>query len=123
MSRKQLGVTGNVEVRARRDGDAPRLARAGARPGLVAQVHRPGRPFALKVAGPANLPLAPLSLPPAAVPIDSDGRARGCRLPSSLSIGIPGFSRDVGEVIPSWVEATLNRAPSPMDGLGWPRGS
>ena len=40
------------------------------------------------------------------VPIDSDGRARGCRLPSRLSIGIPGFSRDVGEVIPSSVEAT-----------------
>jgi hypothetical protein len=113
MSGKQLGVTGNVEVRARRDGDAPRPARAGARPGLVAQVHRPGRPFAPKVTEPANPPLAPLPVPSAAVPIDSDGRARGCRLPSSLSIGIPGFSRDVGEVIPSWVEATPQPSAQP----------
>lgn len=119
MSRKQSSVTGNAEVRARRAGDAPRPARTGARPVLAAQVHQPGRPFALKVAEFSNISLPPFlvtgQIKPSPArpkkPIDSNGRARGCRLPSSVSIGIPGFSKDVGGVIPSWVEAT----PQPND--------
>lgn len=46
--------------------------------------------------------------PAATQPIDSDGIARGCRLPSSVSIGFP-VNRDLGEVLPSWVAATPSR--------------
>ena len=44
-------------------------------------------------------------------PIDGNAIARGCREPSSIKIGIPGLAKNVGEVIPSWVQAT----PKPRD--------
>jgi hypothetical protein len=40
-------------------------------------------------------------------PVDGDGFARGCRRPGSFAIGIPGIAKkEVGGVVPSWVQAT-----------------
>jgi hypothetical protein len=46
---------------------------------------------------------------PATQPIDGDGLARGCREPDSVGIGVPGLTKDVGAVLPSWVQATGRR--------------
>lgn len=100
-------VTGNAEVRAVRG--APAAAGLPARPnrpGLPAQLHRPGRAFGGEVLSSTPPRMAPLPPLPAAQTIDADGLARGCRVPSSLAISAFGFSKDVGQVIPSWVEAT-----------------
>jgi hypothetical protein len=113
-------VTGNADVRAHRGGVPAAPAPAGARqPRLPAQLHRPGRPFGPKVtAPPGNAPLAPLPTPPAAQPIDADGLARGCRVPSSFAITVGFDSKNVGQVIPSWVEATPRPRSAPT---GQPR--
>jgi hypothetical protein len=99
-------VRGNAEIRSLRPGDTAAPARQGARPALVVQRHRPGRAFVPPAAAPPNPPRAPIPSPPPTVPIDGNGVARGCRIPSSLQITALGFTKDVGGVIPSWVEAT-----------------
>jgi hypothetical protein len=48
--------------------------------------------------------------PPATQPIDGDGIARGCKTPSSIRISALGISRDVAQVIPSFVQATPTRS-------------
>ncbi len=65
-------------------------------------------------------PLRPPTTESATQPIDGDGRARGCRRPGSIAIGIPGLAaKDVGGVIPSWVQATS--APRVRDHRDRPR--
>jgi hypothetical protein len=113
-SAAQPRVTGNAEVRAIRGGLPAAPLPPGVRPRLPAQRHRPGRPFVPEAAAPpGNPPLAPLPTPPATQPIDADGRARGCRVPSSLTISAFGVTKDVGQVIPSWVEATQRPRTAP----------
>ena len=102
----QPRVTGNVDVGSLRPADAATPARSPSRPRLVAQVLRPGRAFVPAAAPDTNPPRAPIPNPVATSPIDANGLARGCRVPSSLRITGPGFNEEVGGVIPSWVEAT-----------------
>ena len=98
--------TGIVARAAGMGGNAAPVARPGPQ---TPAPRRPGRILPINLTAPdGKIKLPPRQ--PATQPIDGDGRARGCRRPSSIQVAFPGLgSTDLGQVIPSWVEATPNR--------------
>jgi hypothetical protein len=109
----QPRVTGNATVRAQRGPlvgaqATPPLAASPPRPQLPVHNHRPSRAFVppMSTHPPGQGPALPSPNPAPTQPIDADGRARGCRLPTSIQVSVGVANKDLGGVIPSWVEAT-----------------
>jgi hypothetical protein len=68
---------------------------------------RTGRIGGLSTAQPIGNVREVVRAPDPTYPIDGDGEARGCRPPDSWRIVIPGvYEKEVGGIIPSWVQAT-----------------
>lgn len=123
MSRRQLGVTGNVEVRARRDGDAP--GRPVPVPGQVWSrkfIDRGGRSPRRWQSQPTHpWRHCQRHLRQCLLTATGAREAAGCRRVFRSVFLAP--ARMLAGSYPPGLRRPLNRAPSPMDGLGWSRGS